>query len=196
MILTRTTAEGPDLGDLAMILPSASCTIPIASSASCLWRSCTGGSTARPSRKTSQSRSIHLMVLCFSSFMRRDPNRDRIFWPSSGARTHLVSSVSRFSSAPSMAPGLAARPGCHGEDEAGCRPRDAERVRPPAQISTVAQTCHSHAMSQPIPLQLSRLRGRAVRQTSQTQLRVWDVLYLARHSQTGARIRPACTLCP
>ena len=88
--------------------------MPMASSASCLWRSSTGGSTASPARKASQSTSIHLMPLLFFFVHTKTAltcEGGCPYFRCRGTTPYLVSSVSRFSSGPSIAGLFAHQPG-------------------------------------------------------------------------------------
>src|SRR6476661_2235698 len=146
-----------------MIRPSASCTTPMASNTSCLCGSHTGGSAARPSRKNSQSTSIQVMRLGFSSLM-----QGATYGPYSSA-VYLASHPQRQRTSFRTRPwGYTAF-------------RNLQPVPPRARyncralfISFAQDSLDFHSSlngpftgSLPaLTLMLSRLRGRAVRQTS------------------------------
>src|SRR6476469_4828143 len=146
-----------------MIRPSASCTTPMASNTSCLCGSHTGGSAARPSRKNSQSTSIQVMRLGFSSLM-----QGATYGPYSSA-VYLASHPERQRTSFSDAP-----LGYTAFRNLQPLPPRAGTIAGPMLISFAQHSLDFHSSlngpftgSLPaLTLMLSRLRGRAVRQTA------------------------------
>jgi hypothetical protein len=146
-----------------MIRPSASCTTPMASNTSCLCGSHTGGSAARPSRKNSQSTSIQVMRLGFSSLM-----QGATYGPYSSA-VYLAPHPERQRTSFRTRPWATQLSGI-----SSLCPRAPGTIAGPMLISFTQDSLDFHSSlngpftgSLPaLTLMLSRLRGRAVRQTS------------------------------